>query len=244
MRLDRLLAHRTGLARNDVLRLLAAGRVRVDGYVTNDGPRMLTQFSRVELDNHILQSKQAHYLMLHKPVGCASTTRDDQHRTVLDFIDEPFRDELHLAGRLDFNTSGLMLLTNDGRWSRIMTEPRENKPKVYLVETEDPIHPDTAAVFAAGLYFAYENLTTRPAHLELLGTHAARLTLHEGRYHQVKRMFGHFNNKVLRLHRESMGHIVLDHRLEPGQYRTLTDHEVHPELAAPGLPDSGRGQCV
>jgi 16S rRNA pseudouridine516 synthase len=226
MRLDRLLAHRTGLARNDVLRLLAAGRVRVDGQVTDDGPRMLTQFSRVELDDQVLQSKQAHYLMLHKPVGCASTTRDDTHRTVLDFIHEPWRDELHLAGRLDFNTSGLLLLTNDGRWSRTLTEPRENKPKVYQVETEDPIHPDTAEVFARGIYFAYENLTTRPALLELLGTHSARLTLYEGRYHQVKRMFGYFNNKVTGLHRERIGHIVLDDRLAPGEYRALTDNEV------------------
>lgn len=227
MRLDRLLAHRTGLARNDVLRLLAAGRVRVDGQITNEGPRMLTQFSRVELDDRVLQSKQAHYLMFNKPPGCASTTRDDKHRTVLDFIDEPFRDELHLAGRLDFNTSGLMLLTNDGRWSRLMTEPRENKPKVYYVETEDPIQPEAAEVFARGLYFAYEDLTTRPARLELLGSHAARLTLYEGRYHQVKRMFGHFNNKVIRLHRESIGHIVLDERLAPGEYRALTDDEIH-----------------
>lgn len=226
MRLDRLLAHRTGLARNDVLRLLAAGRVRVDGQVTDEGPRMLTQFSRVELDDRVLQSKQAHYLMFHKPVGCASTTRDDKHRTVLDFIDEPFRDELHLAGRLDFNTSGLMLLTNDGRWSRLMTEPRENKPKVYYVETEDPIQPEAAKVFAKGLYFAYEDLTTRPACLELLGAHAARLTLYEGRYHQVKRMFGHFNNKVIRLHRESIGHIVLDSNLAPGDYRVLTADEI------------------
>ena len=227
MRLDRLLAHRTGLARNDVLRLLAAGRVRVDGQVTDDGPRMLTQFSRVELDDDVLQSRQAHYVMLHKPPGCASTTRDDKHRTVLDFIDEPFRDELHLAGRLDFNTSGLMLLTNDGRWSRLMTEPRENKPKVYYVETEDPIQPEAAEVFARGLYFAYEDLTTRPARLELLGSHSARLTLYEGRYHQVKRMFGHFNNKVIHLHRESIGHIFLDERLAPGEYRALTDDEIH-----------------
>lgn len=235
MRLDRLLAHRTGLARNDVLRLLAAGRVRVDGLVTDDGPRMLTQFSKVELDDEVLQSKQAHYLMLHKPTGCASTTRDDTHRTVLDFIAEPFRDELHLAGRLDFNTSGLMLLTNDGRWSRLMTEPRENKPKVYLVETEDPIHPDTTAVFAAGIYFAYEDLTTRPAQLELLGTHSARLTLYEGRYHQVKRMFGHFNNKVTGLHRESIGHIVLDSNLAPGDYRALTADEIQLDTAQTAL---------
>jgi 16S rRNA pseudouridine516 synthase len=116
-----------------------------------------------------------------------------------------------------------------------MTEPRENKPKVYQVETEDPIHPDTTAVFAAGIYFAYEALTTRPAQLELLGTHSARLTLYEGRYHQVKRMFGHFNNKVTGLHRESIGHIVLDSNLAPGDYRALTADEIQLDAAQTAL---------
>lgn len=101
---------------------------------------------------------------------------------MLDLLDEPDKSELHLAGRLDLNTSGLLLLTNDGQWSRRLTEPRSRLGKVYRVETEQPITSEYIEVFARGLYFAYEDLTTLPAELVILDSHSALLTLHEGRY--------------------------------------------------------------
>ena len=164
--------------------------------------------------------------MLHKPKGCVSATRDPEHKTVLDLIAAPDKHQLHIAGRLDFNTTGLMLLTNDGTWSRRLTQPQTKLAKVYYVETEQDIGPHYAQIFAAGLYFAFENLTTQPAELQVLGPRTARLSIVEGRYHQVKRMFGHFDNKVLRLHREAMGPLVLDPALAPGQYRALTPDEI------------------
>ncbi|MNV75605.1 Ribosomal small subunit pseudouridine synthase A [compost metagenome] len=145
---------------------------------------------------------------------------------MLDLIHEPDKDELHIAGRLDFNTTGLMLITNDGSWSRRLTQPQTKLPKVYYVETEQDIGPEYAIKFNEGLYFAFEDLTTQPAGLELLGPKCARLSIVEGRYHQVKRMFGHFDNKVMRLHRERMGSLVLDDALKPGEYRPLTDEEI------------------
>jgi len=171
--------------------------------------------------------KPARYFMLHKPPGCVSATRDPQHPTVLDLINEPDKDELHIAGRLDFNTTGLMLITNDGAWSRRLTQPQTKLPKVYYVETEQEIGAHYASQFAEGIYFAFEDLTTQPAQLELLGSRSARLSIVEGRYHQVKRMFGYFNNKVLRLHRESMGLLRLDDALKPGEYRALRTEEIH-----------------
>ena len=187
----------------------------------------MRDFQRVELDYELLQAgRSARYWMLHKPVGVVSATEHNEHHTVLDLLDEPDKHDLHLAGRLDLNTSGLLLITNDGRWSRRITQPQQRKPKVYLVDTEQPITAEYAEVFAQGLYFAFEDLTTLPAQLEVLSSHQARLTLFEGRYHQVKRMFGHFRNRVVALHRESMGEIVLDPQLAPGQYRALTDAEI------------------
>lgn len=226
MRLDRLLSNYNHTNRRQALRFLAERRVRVNGVVVTDGLHEVTAFCHVELDGLTLRNRKAHYLMLHKPPGCASATKDPQHPTVLDLIHEPWKEELHIAGRLDFNTSGLMLLTNDGQWSRRITEPSEQKEKVYLVETEDIIHPEAITVFAQGIYFRFEDLVTRPAVLEVLGPTTARLTLHEGRYHQVKRMFGYFNNKVIALHRERMGEITLDATLLPGEYRPLTPAEV------------------
>lgn len=227
MRLDRFLSNFPRFSRQDSRLLISAGRLRVDGAVIHDPRFDVRDFQRVELDDELLQAgRSARYWMLHKPVGVVSATEHDEHRTVLDLLAEPDRHELHLAGRLDLNTSGLLLITNDGRWSRRITQPQQRKPKVYLVDTEQPITAEYAEVFARGLYFAYEDLTTLPARLELLGSHSARLTLFEGRYHQVKRMFGHFRNRVVALHRESMGEIHLDPALAPGQYRPLTTAEI------------------
>ena len=227
MRLDRFLSNFPRFSRQDSRLLVSAGRVRVDGAVVRDPRTEVRDFQRVELDDELLQAgRSARYWMLHKPVGVVSATEHDEHRTVLDLLDEPDKHDLHLAGRLDLGTSGLLLITNDGRWSRRITQPQQRKPKVYHVTTEQPITDEYAEVFARGLYFAFEDLTTLPAQLELLDSHRARLTLFEGRYHQVKRMFGHFRNRVVALHRESMGEIVLDPQLAPGQYRALTATEI------------------
>jgi 16S rRNA pseudouridine516 synthase len=226
MRLDKFLTRRGTHPCKEVSRLLQDGRVRVDGAVETRGLRRISRFSRIELDREILQAQDAVHLMLHKPAGYLSATTDPQHPTVMELIDHPLRDELHLAGRLDRASTGLLLLTNNGRWSKAVTEPLEEISKVYRVTTRDEIPPETAAIFAAGIYFAYEDLTTRPALLEIIAEREARLTIHEGRYHQVKRMFHAVGNQVLSLHRESIGPLVLDHSLPPGKFRPLTAAEV------------------
>lgn len=227
MRVDRFLSNLPRFNRKQVRLLLVERRVTVDGVAVSDPHHEVREFSQVCVDDEVLQTgKSARYFMLHKPQGCVSATSDPQHPTVLNLLDEPDTHDLHIAGRLDFNTTGLMLITNDGQWSRRLTQPQTKLPKVYLVETEQVIGPEYAVTFKAGLYFAFEDLTTQPAELELLGPTTARLGIIEGRYHQVKRMFGHFNNKVIGLHRERMGPLVLDAALAPGEYRALTDDEI------------------
>ena len=227
MRVDRFLSNLPQFNRKQVRLLLVERRVTVEGVAVSDPHHDVREFSQVCVDGEILQAgKPARYFMLHKPQGCVSATSDPQHSTVLDLLDEPDKAELHIAGRLDFNTTGLMLITNDGQWSRRLTQPQTKLPKVYHVQTEQDIGPQYAVTFAAGVYFAFEDLTTQPAELELLGPRTARLSIIEGRYHQVKRMFGHFDNKVIGLHRERMGPLVLDAALAPGEYRALTDDEI------------------
>jgi 16S rRNA pseudouridine516 synthase len=234
MRLDRLLGHLGGLSRQDVRRALVESRVRIDGRTEHEGRRDVRLFERVTLDGGVLQAgKPARYFMLHKPAGFVSATDHANHPTVLDLLDGADRDDLHLAGRLDLTTTGLMLLTNDGAWSRRLTLPGSRLGKTYLVETERPITGAYVETFARGLHFAYEDLVTLPARLELIDDHRARLTLYEGRYHQVKRMFGHFRNRVVRLHRERVGPFELDPGLLPGGYRPLTAEEAR-RVQAPG----------
>ncbi|MDY7561703.1 pseudouridine synthase [Pseudomonas sp. CCC3.2] len=227
MRLDRFLSNLPRFSRKDVRFALVGKRIKVDGQTVSNPLHEVREFNRVECDDEVLQiGKPARYFMLHKPPGCVSATADPQHSTVLDLLNESDKHDLHIAGRLDFNTTGLMVITNDGVWSRRLTQPQTKIAKIYYVETEHLISPDYVQKFAEGFYFAFENLTTQPAELTLISPCSARLSIVEGRYHQVKRMFGHFDNKVVRLHRESMGPLRLDPELAPGEYRPLSIAEI------------------
>ncbi|MEH6688858.1 MAG: pseudouridine synthase [Halopseudomonas sabulinigri] len=226
MKLDRFISNRTAHSRQATRLLIASGRVHVAGCITHDPRHEVDQFVAISLDGELLQARQAHFLMLHKPVGYLSATSDPQHPTVMQLIPGPLREQLHIGGRLDRSSSGLLILTNDGLWSRRLTEPRIKLPKTYRVTTLRPISQETAERFAEGIYMTTEQLTTSPAQLKQLAPCEARLTIYEGRYHQVKRMFHAVGNQVVSLHRESMGAIVLDPALAAGEYRALTTAEV------------------
>ena len=215
------------MGRTKARALIVGGRVRVDGQPTRKIDHEINRFSAVELDGIALQAPERRlHLMLHKPAGVLSATSDPVHPTVIDLIDDPDKATLHLVGRLDRSTTGLILLTNDGTWSKPLMAPETKVPKVYLVETRDPIPASAVAAFAAGFHFHTEDLTTLPAALEILADHQARLTLHEGRYHQIKRMFHRIGNRVVKLHRESIGALHLPPELGPGMWRRLTEEEI------------------
>ncbi|CEA06804.1 putative pseudouridylate synthase [Pseudomonas saudimassiliensis] len=226
MRLDRFIAKHTEHSQQTARRLIACGRVRVDAQVMRDGRQEIDRFATVQLDEQLLQQREALFFMLHKPAGYLSATCDPVHPTVLEFFAPALRPQLHIAGRLDRSTTGLLILTNDGLWSRHLTEPGQRIPKVYLVGTAEPVAEQAAQRFAQGVHLAREAVDTSPAQLQQLGPCLARLTIHEGRHHQVKRMFHAVGNRVTSLHRERMGRIELDPRLPPGQYRPLTAAEI------------------
>jgi 16S rRNA pseudouridine516 synthase len=226
MKLVRLVAKHQSLGKTQAQRLIAAGRVTVNEQVCADTGWEVDRFTRVSLDGHCIQSAQrALYLMLHKPAGILSATVDDQHQTVIDLIDDADRHTLHLVGRLDRFTTGLLLLTNDGRWSKRIMDPQAKVPKTYLVHTAEAIADSAVASFAAGFHFPTEDIMTAPALLEMLEPQLARVTLSEGRYHQIKRMFHRIGNRVTQLHRERIGDLHLPAELTAGQWRPLTDEE-------------------
>ncbi len=225
MRLDRWITRHTGRPRKDVLKLLAQGEVEVEGEVERNHQREIDRFTEVRAAGEPLPHEEAIYLMVHKPAGILSATEDPEHRTIIDFIEHPKGDQLHLAGRLDRASTGLLLLTNNGRWSKAITQPENSIPKTYLVDTAEDITEETAGKFAEGIYFAFEDLTTLPAQLEILSPRQARLIIHEGRYHQIKRMFGAVDNRVTALHRDAIGPLRLG-TLAEGEWRELTGEEV------------------
>jgi 16S rRNA pseudouridine516 synthase len=225
-RLDRFISAKTATPKSNVRLMLAQKRIRVDGQLATDLSQPIDQFSHVALDGSVLQNNSRKYIMINKPVGVVSATKDEQHKTVMDLLCEEDAADLHIVGRLDLNSSGLLLLTNDGEWSRALMSPENKVSKVYEVTLENPITQNYIQAFAEGMYFSYEDITTKPAHLEILSEHVAKVTLEEGRYHQIKRMFGRFRNPVLALHRVSIGEIKLDNGLAPGEYRALTHDEI------------------
>jgi len=224
-RLDRFIARHTAHSKSDVRLLVAQKRVLVDGNVATSVQQSITPFTCVVFDGVCLNNRKPVYVMLNKPRGVVSATVDNQHPTVIDLIDHPLASELHIVGRLDLNTTGLVLLTNDGKWSRRISLPSTKQPKVYEVSLAKPVTPDYLTAFSQGIYFAYEGITTLPATLEVITPTFVRLTLMEGKYHQVKRMFGQFRNEVIGLHRVSVGDVTLGDLVE-GDWRELTSDEV------------------
>lgn len=226
MRLDYFIAHGCNLPRKAARAAISDGRVRVDDQVVRQSGQRLGAKARVLLDGQPVALPGHRYVMLNKPQGVVSATRDGQARTVVDLMPEPWRSGIHPAGRLDRDTTGLVLLTTDGDWSHRVTSPVSKLEKGYRVETADPVHDEQLAQLCGGVSLRGESKATLPARAELLGPTSVRLWIREGRYHQIKRMFGALGNRVVGLHRESIGSVMLDAGLGPGEYRLLSDEEV------------------
>ncbi len=248
-RLDRFISAHSDINRRDVRLAIAKKRILIDGQFAKDINQVIGPFTHITLDTKILQSRTPTYIMMNKPKGVVSATVDNKHSTVLDVlanqtISSPAKsrapifntiavDDLHISGRLDLNSSGLLLLTNDGQWSRRLSSPEKNIPKRYQVTVEDPLNETYIDAFAKGMYFSYESIMTRPATLKIITPTMAEVSIVEGRYHQIKRMFGHFRNKVLSLHRLSVGDLLLDDSLSPGESRFLSPAEINYFNTAP-----------
>lgn len=226
MRLDKYLSNVTDLSRSQAKRFIRDGSITVAGVAVTDASFEVEADVDVQLDGQQLRCAGFRYFMLNKPVGVVCANRDRSHTTVIDLLEEDNADRLSAVGRLDIDTTGLVLLTDDGQWSHRVTAPRSDCGKLYRVWTAEPIAGDAVEKFARGLFLHAEKQRLKPAQLELLGEREARLLIREGKYHQVKRMFGAVGNAVTELHREAIGAIALDPALAPGQYRALSAEEI------------------
>jgi 16S rRNA pseudouridine516 synthase len=226
MRLDQRVATFSHYSRSEVKKLIRAGAVQVDGEIERNASRQVEYTHQIILEGQELAGKAETYLMLNKPVGVVSAHKDDEHKTVISLIDLPNRQQLTIAGRLDKDTTGLVLLSTDGSWAHRIMSPKHQKAKVYLVDLLAEISTSQLQQLRDGILLRGETDKTRPANAEKLSNKKIRLTIYEGKYHQVKRMLAAVGNKVLRLHREQMGDIKLDSSLAPGEWRYLTNEEV------------------
>ncbi len=230
-RLDKVLS-RAGLgSRKEVKRLIKEGRVSINGDPASDsGLHVDPHLDQIEVDDRPIAYREWIYLMMYKPKGVITATEDPALPTVLDLLDgaytalSPFP-----VGRLDRYTEGLLLLTNDGPLAHRLLSPKRHIPKTYAALIRGHVTEQDVARFAAGLVLE-DGTQTRPAVLNILqsGTHSqVEVTLYEGKYHQIKRMFRAVGKQVVELKRLSMGPLMLDPALSPGQYRHLTEDELN-----------------
>ena len=229
MRLDRFLSESTELTRSLAKKAMHRGEVSVDGEVIKNPATQVGETSRVTWNGQPLALVGLRYVMLHKPGGVECTARRTLYPRAIDLIELPMLERLQTVGRLDVDTTGLVLLTDDGQWSHRVTSPKRRCGKVYRVTLADPLEgaalDDAIARFAEGVLLDGEEKPTRPAELAMREPTVAELTLFEGKYHQVKRMFAAIGHHVVALHRESIGPLSLG-ELAEGEWRELSEEEV------------------
>ena len=225
-RLDKRLAATGRWSRKEARELIRAGRVRVDGAPCRAPEAKVGEQAPVSVDGAAIPAHDPVYLMLYKPAGVVSSTVEPGERTVLDLLGEEYQNiGLFPAGRLDKNTEGLLLLTNDGPLAHRLLAPKRHVDKVYYVEVDGVLDQGDAEAVRAGIVLG-DGTACRPGELELLSGSAARITIHEGKYHQVKRMLASRGKPVRCLRRERFGPLILDPDLPKGGWRALTEEEI------------------
>lgn len=243
-RLDKYVAEGAGITRKEAKTALSKGRVQVNGEVCKNGDRKVSASDVVTLDGKSLSTEEFLYLMLHKPAGVVSATEDGRDKTVLDLVREQSaadadcvsetgfflgKREVFPVGRLDKDTEGLLLLTDDGELAHRLLSPKKHVDKVYFARLDGEVPEDAVERFAEGIQVG-KDYKALPAKLEVLsvqdGISEVRITLREGKFHQVKRMCHEIGCEVIYLKRLSMGRLQLDEGLQPGECRRLTAAEV------------------
>lgn len=233
IRLDKYLSDMASETRSKIKEYIRKGRVTINGAVIKSPD------TKVDMDNDevCIDSKPIYYVkyyyyMMNKPQGVITSTEKGKTKTVMDVfketgIDCPRFNELSPVGRLDKDTEGLLLITNDGDLNHRLLSPKNHVDKVYFTELKHPLKPSDIEAFAEGLDLG--DFISKPAKLEICeneGKFTARVTISEGKFHQIKRMFEAVDNEVIYLKRLQMGSLVLDKKLEPGDVRELTDEEI------------------
>lgn len=242
-RLDKMLSHIGVGSRSDIRKLAKQGLIHVNGAVVKDSGIHVDSYNdKVEVNGEVVTYREYIYLMMNKPPDVLSATEDKRDRTVLDLLKPEYAQfEPFPVGRLDKDTVGLLLLTNDGKLAHELLSPRKHVPKIYEATVEGEVDADDVAAFATGVELE-DGYVTLPAQLTILSRERGTTTIShislmitEGKFHQVKRMFQAVGKKVTFLKRVSMGELKLDENLALGAYRELTKEELN--LLSAGAPE-------
>lgn len=233
LRLDKYLCDMQIGSRAEVKGLIKKKRIKVnEETVTKPELKIDTDNDIIKFDDEVINYQEYEYFMLNKPQGVISATNDKSDKTVIDLIKDAKRKDLFPVGRLDKDTEGLLLITNDGELSHNLLSPKKHVDKTYFAKVKGHITDDEVLKFKNGLVVD-ETFTAKPARLHVLkfndadNTTDIQITIHEGKFHQIKRMFEAVGSEVLYLKRLSMGTLLLDKNLIPGEYRKLSQEEIN-----------------
>jgi len=238
MRLDKFLVACAVGSRTEVKNMLKAGRVTVNGKKEKSAKLQIDEkIDEIRFDGQVLEYEEFVYYMMNKPQGVISATEDPKHRTVLDLLDDiALSKEVFPVGRLDIDTHGLLLLTNDGKLAHALLSPKRHVDKTYLAQVKGIMTQEDVETFTKGI--PLKDFTCQPARLELMSIDTEknqsqiRVTIAEGKFHQVKRMVAYCGKEVVDLQRLTMGTLVLDENLQRGEWRRLTKKELEVLLAS------------
>ena len=227
VRLDKLIADSGRASRREAKDLVKAGRVRVDNMIASSAEMKVDgDVSTVYIDGESIDYRKNRYIMMNKPNGVLSATEDSQQKTVIDLLPESLRkQELFPVGRLDKDTTGLLLLTNDGVFSHNIISPKHHIAKVYRAAVTGVLDESDIAAFEKGIVLS-DGTKCMSAKLEIERPSVGLATVYEGKYHQVKRMFASRGKHVTALHRLSIGGLSLDRELKSGEFRELSEEEI------------------
>lgn len=225
-RIDKIIGSQTEYSRKDVKKLVSQKRVKInDKIVLKSDIKVDTKRDNIYIDDNQINIKEYVYLVLNKPMGYISATEDSKMKTVLELIDKKYTHRnLFPVGRLDKDTTGLLIITDDGKFSHDVLSPTKHVAKTYEVTLDIPVDKKMVKAFKEGIKL--NDGMCKIALMEITGENSARVTLTEGRYHQIKRMFACFGAKVIKLHRIKMGELYLPENLKEGEYRELTLEEL------------------
>lgn len=215
-------------SRSEIKKFLKTCRIKLNGkFEKSSNTQVDIDKDEILFDDEIVIYKEFTYLMLNKPKDYISATFDPKLPTVLELLEFPYSNmELFPVGRLDIDTTGFLILTNDGKFSYNVTNPKKKVNKKYLVTLRDDISSNQIESLENGIYFEKEDFTTENAKVEELSKREIYLTISEGKFHQVKRMLEYVGNEVVELKRVSIGNLSLDEKLELGEYREITNTEL------------------
>lgn len=224
-RLDKIISSQTNYSRKDVKKLLSQGIISINGVIVKDSNMKANpENDKICIDGNELEYKHFVYLILNKPEGYISATEDRNQKTVLDLVPEKYAGRtLFPAGRLDKDTTGLLIITDDGEFVHNILAPRKHVSKTYEVTLDVPVTEKMKAEFKKGIEL--NDGKCKPSELNITGEYTCNVTLTEGKYHQIKRMFGCFGAKVIKLNRISIGNLRLPEDLETGDIKELTLEE-------------------